>query len=256
MNKSAFIKGAVISACVVVIAGCGTVDTKTVVSNSDGYLATNFTAAQLSQPVRTIVEKGDVLPKLFERIDFVSSADIDEEGKVSRISATNSFINLGNGYIQSRVEYARNGVPYRINLGLTYAGIYRLKSQTVFVDRSNAYQPLETKEMTRFDRGLGKPTAGQSYTVETKTGMAPQLVNFTEEKHVCTAGGAVPASTVHASLSGTAIPLDCTMTGQAGVVVGKAKFVWIADLGVAFQTEYTSSRTTAQYKVESVSIKK
>lgn len=237
-------------------AGCAAVDTKTIVSNSDGYLSANFTPAQLKQPVRNLVEKGEALPKLFERIDYTLSADLDDEGKNSQVTSTASFINIGNGYIQQRVEYARNGVPYRINLSLTFAGLYRLKTQATFVDRPNANFPVETKEMTRFDRGVGKPQSGQSYVIESKTGNEPQLMNFLDENHICVAGPQVAASAVHGSLTGSGVPIECTMKGQNGVVVGKSKYVWISDLGVAFQTEFTSSRTASRYKIESVSIKK
>ncbi|MFG6446820.1 hypothetical protein ACG0Z6_01040 [Roseateles sp. BYS180W] len=256
MTQIAQLTKAIALSLVGVLAGCGTVDTKTVVSNSDAYLASNFTPDQLAQPVRTLVEKGEQLPKQFNRIEYKTIADLDEEGKIYQITSASTFINLGNGYIQNKTEYSRNGVPYRINLALTFAGIYRLKTQTTFVDRSNALYPLDTKEMSKFDRGLGKPQAGQTYGIDAKTGNAPQLMNFSDEKHVCTASQAVQAASVHASLSGTAIPLECTMTGANGVVVGKTKLMWISDLGVAFQTEYTNSRTTSRYRLESVSIQR
>jgi len=246
----------VLVAAVAALGGCAAVDTKTIVSNSDAYLASAFTPAQLAQPVRTLVEKGDPLPKLFNRITYRVVADIDEEGKASQVTASSTFTNLGNGYIQNRIEYSRNGVPYRVNLALTFAGIYRLKTQTTFLDRANALQPLDTKELTRFDRALGKPRSGETYSIDAKTGPAPQMMNFADEKHVCTAGQAAPASTVFSGFSGSGIPIECTMTGTNGVVVGKSKFVWVADLGVAFQTEFNSARTTSRYKVESLEVQK
>lgn len=238
------------------LAGCATVDTKTIVSNSDAYLAENFTPAQLAQSVRALVETGEQLPKQFNRIEYRTIADLDEEGKISQATSTSTLINLGNGYIQNKTEYSRNGVPYRINLALTFGGIYRLKSQTTFVDRPNPLNPLATKEMSKFDRALGKPQAGQTYAIVAKTGSAPQLANFSDEKHVCIASQLVQAASIHPSLSGTAVPLECTITGTNGVVVAKSKLMWIADLGVAFQTEHSSARAISRYKLESVSIQK
>jgi hypothetical protein len=237
-------------------AGCSTVDTKTVVSNSDGYLSTEFTPAQLKEPVRIMVEKGAKIPKLFERIDYTFSVEINEEGKTSQVSSSASFISIGNGYIQQKFEVSRNGVPYRINLGLTFAGIYRLKTQTAFLDRPNAIQPVETKEMTRFDRDMAMPKAGQSYIVESKTGNQQQIASFFDENQTCLAGQQVAASTLHSALTGSGIQLECTMKGQNGVVVSKSNYIWVADLGVAFQTESVSSRSTGRYKIETLSIKK
>jgi hypothetical protein len=237
-------------------AGCAAVDTKTIVAGADSYLAGNFTSAQLKPAVRAMVEKGDNLPKLFDRIDYAVTVDLDEEGKTSQVTSKNSLINLGNGYVQQKVEYSRNGLPYRINLALTFAGIYRLKTQATFVDRPNAQQPVETKEMSRFDRGLGTPQPGQTYSIDSKTGSEPQLANFLDEKHSCVAGAAIAASTVHQSLTGNGVPVECTMTGQSGAIVGRTKYVWVASLGVGFQTEYTSSRTTTRYKYETMTIRK
>lgn len=255
-NHSARLSKAVALFAVASLAGCAAVDTKTVVSDSETYMASNFTPAQLAQPVRTLVDKGEPLPRQFSRIEYRTIADLDEEGKTSQATSTSIFINLGNGYIQNRTEYSRNGVPYRINLALTFGGIYRLKTQTTFVDRANALHPLDTKELSRFDRAIARPQPGNTYSIDAKTGSAPQLMNFVDEKHSCTAGQPVQATTLHASLSGSAIPMECTMTGANGVVVGKSKFLWVADLGVAFQTEYTSSRSNSRYTLQSVSIQK
>jgi hypothetical protein len=256
MKKINFLAKALILTLVGSLAGCATVDTKTVFSNSDAYLANNFTPAQLAHSVRTLVEKGDQLPKQFSRIEYRSVANVDEGGRVFQITSASTFINLGNGYIQNKTEFSNNGLPYRVNLELTFAGIYRLKTQTTLVDRPNALHPRETKDMLKFDRGLGKPQPGQTYVVDVKTGNEPQLVNFSDEKHVCTAGQSVKAESVHTSLSGVAVPLECTSTGANGVIVGKNKLMWIADLGVAFQTEYTSSRTKSRLKLESVNIQR
>ena len=236
------------------LAGCATVDTKTIVSNSDTYLANHFTPANLTTSVRTAVEAGEQLPKLFNRIQYRMTADLDDDGKVSQITSAGTLINIGNGYIQDKVEYSRNGVPYRINLMLTFAGLYQLRNQTTFVDRPNALIPVDTKEILKFDRALGKPQAGQTYTIATKNALESQLMNFKDQKQICTAGQPVPAASAHASLPGTGVPLDCTLTGDNGMVTGKLKMFWISDLGVAFRTEYSDARSTARYKLESLNI--
>ncbi len=237
--------------------GCAAVDTKTVVTDSEAYMAQQFTPAQLPPKVKTVLEAGERLPAApFKRIRYRVSADFDEEGRKLELAADYAITNLGDGYIQQRSEYARNGVPYRINMALMFGNIHILRSQTSFLDRPTAQQPFETKDLTVFDRSLGKPVAGRSYTMEAKTGLAPQIAGFTDEKRVCVAGPAVPAATLFAGLSGQGIPLECTKTGASGVVVNKMKYVWVADLGVAFQTEYTSFRSTGRYTIRSLDIQK
>lgn len=239
------------------LGGCAAVDTKTVVTNSEAYMAEQFTPAQLPPKVRAVLEAGERLPvPPFKRIRYRMSADFDEEGRKLSLDADYTITDLGDGYVQSRSEYARNGVPYRINMALMFANIHLLRSQTSFLDRPTAQQPFDTKELMVFDRSLGKPVPGRTYTMEAKTGLAPQVAGFTYEKRVCVAGTAVAASSVYVGLTGNGIPIECTKTGESGVVVNKMKYVWIADLGVAFQTEYTSFRSTGRYMIRSLDIQK
>lgn len=256
MKKLRFVILTASTAAISLLGGCvtPTIDTKTVISNSDDYLAKNFTPAQLAAPVRTLVEKGDPIPKLFSRIEYKGIADHDDEGRATVINFTGTMTNLGNGFIQHKIEYSRNGVPYRINLSLTFAGVSTLKFQGTFVDRANANFPIETKEVNRFDRGIGKPQSGQTYTVSLKTGTPPQLMNFTEDTHACVAGPAVQASTVHEAFPGNAVPLDCTRTGVNGLVSGKRQLMWIADLGVAFPKASSTASFSSKERLTSVSV--
>lgn len=50
-------------------------------------------------------------------------------------------VRVGNGCVQMRAELSKNAVPYRINLAPSFGGIYKIKTQTVFLGRGNALPP-------------------------------------------------------------------------------------------------------------------
>jgi hypothetical protein len=108
------------------------------------------------------------------------------------------------------------------------------------------------REVSQFDRGI--KAKGQSYVYATKYGTTEQISNLLEYKETCVAGRAIDASSVNASFSGQAVPLECTRIGVTGLVTSKAKFVWIEKLGMAFLTETTDSSVVTRYKISSVSI--
>jgi hypothetical protein len=180
--------------------------------------------------------------------------DTDEEGRKDEATSVVDLTNLGNGYVQMRAELSKNAVPYRINLALSFGGIYKIKTQTVFLGRSNALPPMETKELKRFDRGLASPEKGKTYVVESSTGASGQLANFTPENMSCVAGDARPASGLHGSLTGNAVALDCSLVGPNNVVVTRMRYMWLADYGVALQHEVANSRSKSAYTVTGVSV--
>lgn len=237
------------------ITGCAhVVETKTIVSNGAQYMAEHFTPAQLNQPVREALNRGETFPKLFSKIDLITTAESEDNGKISTVTGKVTYTNLGNGFLQQRTEYSKNDVTYRINLALLYAGIHTVKRQSTFTDFKNAQNPVEMREVSQFDRGVVKPREGQSYIYATKYGTPEQISNLLEYKETCVAGRAIDASSVNASFSGQAVPLECTRIGVTGLVTSKAKFVWIEKLGMAFLTETTDSSVVTRYKISSVSI--
>ena len=237
------------------LAGCaGTVATKDVMADGGQYLATNFTPDKLAAGVRAKVETGDKLPDRFKTLRLSYRISTDEEGKKSEITSVTDLTNLGNGYVQSRSEYSKNGVPYRVNLGLSFGDVYRLKTQTLFLGRANALHPVETKELTRLDRGLINPKPGAKYVIESKTGTSVQLANYLTENFLCSATASGPASAISASLTGQTLDLDCDVVGTNNVVVSKMKFAWLSDYGVGIQKEVADSRTRSVYSVTAVEV--
>jgi hypothetical protein len=139
-------------------------------------------------------------------------------------------------------------------LTLSFGGIYRIKTQTVFLGRSNGLLPMEAKELTRFDRGIASPVKGGKYAIDSMTGTSMQLVNFVPENLSCVAGEIYPAAKVSPSLPGDAVSLECTAIGLNNVVVYKARYSWIFDYGVALQQDIADSRVKSKYTVTSVAV--
>jgi hypothetical protein len=69
--KISYFKQVFAVSCALVTSGCANiVETKTIVSNSNEYMAENFTPMQLAQPIRDVLNRGETYPKLFSKIDF------------------------------------------------------------------------------------------------------------------------------------------------------------------------------------------
>lgn len=240
---------AVVFAVSALLAGCGTVATKDALSDKDNYFASNFSPAQLPPAIRAKIESGEKVPDRFKTLRLTYLIQTEDEGKKSEISSVVDLTNLGNGYVQSRAEFAKNSVPYRVNLALTFGGVYRIRTQTLFLGRPNALLPNETKEVGKFDRGIANPKKGGTYAIESTTGTSGQLANFIPENFACVAGNPGPASAVFPSIGGEALPLDCTVVGLNGVVVSRMSFLWLSDYGISIQREVADSRSKSAYSV-------
>lgn len=235
-------------------AGCGTVQTKVVVADSATYMAQNFSAEQVPAKVRAQLEQAPPSIALFKTMHITYTIDTDVEGKNEQVAATVDLTTLGNGYVQKRSEFAKNAVPYRINLALTVGGLVFLKSQTLFLDNANGAVPLTVEELSRFDRGLLAPVAGQNYVVSMAKGAPIQIANFSANSIACTAGARTPAHLVFASVTGDASVLDCTTVGSNGAVASKTKYTWLYDYGVALEREQLNARSKSAYTVTALSV--
>ncbi|MFM2450152.1 MAG: hypothetical protein RIS44_2602 [Pseudomonadota bacterium] len=252
------LKSQTLLACIAVLltTGCVTpmVETKRVVADSKSYLAESFTLTQLSPTVQAAVTKGSSLSPRFRtmRINFI--AETESDGKKQEIAGVRDLNNIGNGYIQTRTEFSRNAIPYRVNLELSFLGLVRLKDQIIYLARTNGEVPFEVKEIKRFDREVANPVKGTTYLFESRYGSSGQLANFYQDTRSCTAGEAFQASSLHSVFSGRAVSLECSLIAESSVAFGKEKWAYLEDYGVAWQIESASSKSTAVMKIVDVSI--
>ena len=235
--------------CAMFLAGCGTVAVKDALHQEARYLADNFTPAQLAPDVRKKIEPGSGNAARFKSLRLTYRTQTDEEGRLSELVGKVELFDLGNGYVQRRTEFARNDIPYRVNLALTYAGMYRLKTQTLFLNRSNAQPAVEIKTLARFDHGLANPQPGAIYHIEASSGTSMQIASFLPENAVCTAGNPMPAAQIFPRITGDAIPLDCTVRGANDAVVSRTGFNWLRDYGVAIEREGANAQSKARHTV-------
>ena len=244
------------------LAGCagmgGTAPVKDVAANGDKYLADNFSVAQLSPAVRAAMLPADAAstPARFRTAHVVYRISSEEEGRVQDIRAVFDYRGQPGGLVAVRSEISKNDVPYRQNFALTFGGVLSLRSQTVFLDRSNALLPYEMKEVRRFDRGLGTPAAGQDYAFEGTEGTTLQVMNYLPVRWVCSAGKAFPASTISPAFSGDAVPIDCAIYGADQLVKSHDRMTWLADYGLALQHETANARVHSTFTVQDARIER
>ena len=231
---------------------------KDIYADPDAYLRDHFDPARL--PARALVPDGSSaeppVPPRFGKARVTYRVAYDDAEHTPEVVAVIDYRGLAGGYVASRSEYARNAVPYRANFLLTFGGVFVLKSQTVFLERSNAEPPYSVRSTYRMDRGVVAPVSGGEYRFEASGTDAPQAAGPAPWRYDCKAGEKVRASTIHPALSGDAVAIDCAFSGSNLVVQRHEKSYMLVDYGFALQREYADTRRKATFSVQDVRIER
>ncbi len=254
--KRSIVAAAVGSLVAVALVGCATpAATKDVVSNPVGHLAT-FAPTVLKPEVIAKMPKGE--PDLgFKRMVFdieSSEARADEQRDRDQIKAKYTFVNVGNGLVQTYDEIRSNDVPFRINYRLSYRGLMPLKWQNVFHAKGNADVAYEVKEVKRVDPVVANLVSGRAMEFEGSTGMEPQVAGFQNMRRACTVNSGGAATELHSSLQGRWQEITCDSFGGNGAVLGKASYAYLTHYGVAYIRTYADSRARHTNRIVGVRV--
>jgi hypothetical protein len=224
------------------LTGCATPQplVKDVLADPEAHLTASFTEAKLSDSVRAalgIKTPGGV--KRIIRIDTVMT-NIDGDNKQS-FEKKNTYYVLDNGLVRSMVQTGNNGIFSFTEFDLTYYDIFPLIYQSMSHGATRPYSPTYTKAIATLDKGIADPRETTEYVFEYALAPEIQIANFRNQKTVCQTGKWFPANTLHAKLTGMALPVDCEYFGTNGQTFLKLKSVFIKELGVTLKRESVSS---------------
>lgn len=216
------------------------------------YLDANFSSQNLSPEVREYITKDAPLPLRFKTVEVKSNVEIDD-GKNKKAGPTivSTYANAEGGLVKEIHEYSNKDVPSGTQLAMSYAGIFKLRSQNIRDNDPNATLIIEAKQIAHFAKGLDQLKEKKDYLFEVKSAAAAESQLFNSVKVVCRAGKSFAASTLHPKISGKATELSCE-NYYNDKLTGKTKYAVLQQSGLALTTEHQMGPTTFRYKVTEV----
>lgn len=224
-----------------------------VLTNKQAHLDKRFVPSALDESVRKSVSAQGALPKRVTQVKLSYDLNIENETGTKIVQQSVSTMrDLGEGYVQETVEAFSNGIPGGTKFVLQYRGLTALRTQWIFPHSRFLEQPTEVKSISELPTSA-QPSPGSEFTVAVQTGLAPQLINFTDSKLVCKAGPWQAAQTLHAKLPGRYSELSCERFNK-GLLNASMKLAWFEDFGFARLTELKTNRSKEIAVISDVSV--
>jgi hypothetical protein len=238
---------------VMVLTGCVTPQplVKDVLVNPEAHLTSDFTVTKLSESVRdslSIKTPGKVTREVRFRTVMTNSEGDNKQS----YEKMNTVDVLDNGLVRRMVQTGSNGILSLTEFDLDYHGIFNLIYQPMSHRASHAYAPTYAKAISRLDKGIANPREETEYVFEYALAPEIQIVNFETQKTVCKTGKWFSANTLHAKLSGTALPIDCEYFGRNGQTFAKVQYAFIRDLGITMMRESVTSTVKRTWVITDV----
>lgn len=226
---------------------------KAVVEDKEKYLNEKFDPSAARPAVLAAVKAVAPPAVRFKRLDASIVAVTDEQGKSETAQGKVVMLDAGDGLVKVAVEYSNNDIPYRLNEMLTYRNVVALRWLAAFHSSNQARPTYEAVAMPAFAPGLEQPAAGKEYIFKRLWGVVGEGYSRGDIELRCKPGATLQAATLSAELSGEAVELECEKR-ERDVLVGREKYVMPLDLGVAFMTELTTSKSKAVFSFSEVQV--
>ncbi len=237
--------------------GCNgpSVDSKAILENRSEHLSKNFNLATV--PARTqeqLAAYARPATKPWSQAIVKYRAETKEGDKTTPFEMTDTFVNLGNGYVRCERELLENGLASLYVFSLDYLGFLTLRSQSLYPGRIQASLASDLKELDIFDAGLGAPRVGQVYQIEVHNGSPAALAGFWELSLTVKADSMEEASRVSQGLSGKAIHVTVERR-QGAATLNKSQKIYLPDYALLLDESFVSPRFTQHSTIVSVEVK-
>lgn len=237
------------------LAACAPMAVKDIAVDKPGYLAKNFSQAQLPTDVsKQIATNRQASPNFHTiKIKFKSALENNIGEKKTTETADVTYKNVGNGLVQILREYANNDIPFSNAYELSYLGLFQLRSQQVINNQRTGNFIVEVKHLNRFEKDFVPVREDATYAFEWASGNSVQIANFTDRKMTCSSGKFYPAAKLYDTLPGNAIDLNCEFIMNGSVYL-KQKLTFLQQYGVAMFMGFTNNAGKGVSTITSVEV--
>ena len=191
--------------------------------NLAAYMARNYSPALLPSDVRTTIAHAGPAFVPFGRLVVTRAFvrhDTERGVNVTR-RVTDTYVRLGNGYLEDREQISLNTIPTALNLNLSYLGLLSLEHQHINYRFGFARRPLRLQRLSGLTPGIADPRPGRTYRMRLRWLRRHTSVT-------CHAAHRFqPARKLLADLPGQALDLSCTIR-RAGQVKSRSRMVYLS----------------------------
>lgn len=242
---------------VLMLSGCSVptrVPVKNVLADQAGFLAANFSPAQIAPGVRAAVAAADPGPLGFRKmvLKLAWTANSGNGADPVHVDETLTLADAGNSFVQSLSQVSRNDIPVSQQDRIGYRGLFFLRSQDFSMTASESAYAFIVGDLKHFDV-IGPKTDALRY--EYGIGFPGDTSGFAQHLMTCQVGKAYPAKRVFADFQGSARNLDCAEYNSYGALSDRSRFAYLQRYGVAIKVRYADARTVEEAKVVGASIR-
>ena len=187
------------------------------------YMTVHYRPAQLPRGVRRALTRAGSASVPFHRLvvtrQFVRHDRARGTSATARV--TDTFIPIGDGYLQDRERVSINTIPVALNLNLSYLGLLSLEHQHLRERSGFVRAPQRLQQLSGLTPGIAHPQPGQHYHMTLRW-----LGRRTQETCIARRHEQ-PASRLLAELPGRALTLLCTIE-RGGFVRSRNQMVYLS----------------------------
>ncbi len=208
------------------------------------YMARHFSPARLPAQVRAEIARAGAVSLPFHRLvvtrQFVRHATYRNVDIHTRV--TDTFINIGHGYLEDRERIAVNSIPVALNLNLSYLGLLSVEHQHIRERATFVHAPMRLQQLTGLRPGVAHPLPRHTYRMTVRW-------SHRRTSDTCRAGRRYyPARRLLAQLPGRALNLECTIS-RGGLVRSRNRVTYLTAYGIFLILQRDTPAYTLRAKI-------
>jgi hypothetical protein len=211
------------------------------------YMTLHYRPAQLPRGVRSALARAGRASVPFHRLmvtrQFVRHDRARGTSATARV--TDTFIPIGDGYLQDRERVSINAVPAALNLNLSFLGLLSLEHQHLSERSGVVRAPQRLQQLSGLTPGIAHPQPGHHYHMTLRW-----LGRRTQETCIARRHER-PASRLLAELPGRALTLLCTIK-RGGSVRSRNRMVYLSAYRIFLILRRDTASFTVRGRIESI----
>lgn len=241
-------------ATVLAISGCASnVLVRDVSTDPISLLNDRFDQKHLSGEIRRRLEEAPISQRKYKKLTFAYEINVTKsDGRAEQWAEKEQVFNAGDGYSRGIAKYSRRGFPMDTQLFLSHASGILVLVQNIDMTKEVSEPMSETKEIIALPdlRTLGE---NATYTQEYVMGPVERIRGATTRKRVCRTGMKYEAQSIHSSLKGKAMDIDCDLYLN-NTLSNKSKNAYLFDYDLSIKRTLERSSHVDSYELVDLEI--